>query len=267
MRGLSVVLINAGRDTDLLSCCACLARHETIIPVEVVVVTTGTSYSIRRRAAELLPRVVWVEEDRFSVASMRNRAAAASRGDVILFLDTDTRLLPGALDALYEAFDRYTRAGAAGAKLSNPDGSLQFSARRFYTFRTLLLRRMPGELAATSKPVRSHLLAEWAHDDERTVDWVVGACLAIRRDALTEVGPFDEYSSFGFEDCGWCYRAHLAGWEVRYIPTATVVHDWARTSAGLNRRTLNHGYAALRFYLRHKAPRAVRRVTTKLGTR
>ncbi len=257
VNSLSIVLINAGRDADLMSCCADLARHETRTPVEVIVVTTATPDAVRRRVEALLPAVRWVEEDSFGVASMRNRAAALASGDVVLFLDTDTRLLPGALDALFDAFGRCPRLGAAGARILNPDGSLQFSARRFYTFRSLVLRRIPGRLAAESEAVRSHLLVDWDHNDERSVDWVVGACLAISSDAFAAVGPFDEDARFGFEDVSWCYRARLAGWDVRYIPAATVVHEWARTSAGLNRRTAQHLYGAARFFLRYGMPRAV----------
>lgn len=249
---LSVVLVNAGRDSDLLSCCASLARQQTKVPLELLVVATPTAPEIRARVTRLFPATEWLPVSRFGVAAMRNRGLERARGDVVLFLDTDTRLLPGALDELYGAFGRHGRLGVAGAKLVSPDGSLQSSARRFYTLRTMVLRRVPGRLAAGTEAVRSHLLADWSHDDERTVDWVVGACFAVRRAAVRDVGLFSEDSAFGFEDVDWCFRARVEGWETRYVPTAVVVHEYVRSSAGLNRRTASHVYAALRFFLRSR---------------
>ncbi|MBD0290232.1 MAG: glycosyltransferase family 2 protein [Thermoleophilia bacterium] len=253
MTALSVVLINGGRDGDLESCSRLLARQAAQERPELVVVTTPTSPDVRRRIEAAAPGVRWIEVDRFGVGLMRNRGLAAAGGEIVLFLDTDTRVQPGALDALVGAFSRYPRLGAAGGKLVGPDGTLQFSARRFYTLASLVLRRIPGERARNSRAVRSHLLAEWDHDDERVVDWIVGACFAMRRRAADEVGGFSEDSAFGFEDVDWCHRAAVAGWEVRYVPSAVVVHEWVRSSFGLNTRTLMHVYAAGRFYLRARS--------------
>ncbi|MDQ3875107.1 MAG: glycosyltransferase, partial [Actinomycetota bacterium] len=223
MNPLSIVLINGGRDADLMSCCKTLARHATRIPPELVVVTTPTVADVRERVEEAFPGIRWIEVDRFGVGLMRNRGLSAATGEIVLFLDTDTRVQPGALDALVDAFSRYPRLGAAGGKLVSPDGTLQFSARRFYTLASLILRRVPGERARATQAVRSHLLADWDHADERVVDWIVGACFAMRGRAADEIGGFSEDSAFGFEDVDWCHRAAAAGWEVRYVPSAVVV--------------------------------------------
>jgi N-acetylglucosaminyl-diphospho-decaprenol L-rhamnosyltransferase len=244
---LSVVLINAGRDSDLVSCCSNLARHRFSGQVEIIVVQKGTADETQEAVQRLIPSVRWLETTSFGVAAMRNIGAEASHGRLLLFLDTDTELAVGALDELMSAFRQTPMMGAAGGKLLNPDGSLQFSARRFYTLTSMLLRRTPGSWAARSDAVRDHLLADWDHQDERSVDWVVGACLAVRRDAWAEVGPFSEATAFGFEDVDWCYRARRRGWDIRYVPTARIVHRYVRSSTGLNRRTISHAVAAMSF--------------------
>ena len=55
------------------------------------------------------------------------------------------------------------------------------------------------------------------------VDWVVGACWLVRREAL-DAGPLDESLFMYGEDVAWCWALHQAGWRVRYEPSALVVH-------------------------------------------
>lgn len=173
---------------------------------------------------------------------------AAGEGDVLV-LNPDIQVLPGSIEALVEAAGAHPRAGILAPRLQNPDGTLQLSARRFYNWRTLLLRRMPlGPFVAKSRALRDHVMADWDHADPRRVDWVIGAAMLVRRRAMRDVGLMDERYFLYFEDVDWCQRMGRHGWEVRYVPTARMVHEYARSSAQARPRSLRAHAAGL---LRH----------------
>jgi len=103
-----------------------------------------------------------------------------------------------------------------------------------------------------------HLLLEgaWSHDEARPVDWAVGAAWLMRREAVLDVGPFDESFFMYVEDLEWCWRARARGWEVCFEPEAVVRHvgnasGASRYGGGRTRAYLHNTY---RFYRRHHGP-------------
>jgi N-acetylglucosaminyl-diphospho-decaprenol L-rhamnosyltransferase len=174
---------------------------------------------------------------------------AANASDDVLVLNPDIRVAPGSIQALRRAADAHPQAGILAPKLLNTDGTLQLSARRFYNWRTLLLRRIPlGPFVAKSRTLRDHVMADWDHADTRPVDWVLGAAMMVRRGAMRDVGLMDERYFLYFEDVDWCQRMGRHGYEVLYVPDARMFHDYARSSAQLRPRSLRaHAAGLLRF--------------------
>jgi len=247
---VSVVLINSGRDEDLLTCVRYLARYDWAdVKQEVIVVAHQTSDEVRREALTSGRELKWLNVDRFGVARMRNAGARLATGSHLLFLDTDTCVEPGAIQQLLAGASRIDDAAAVAPQLLSPDGSLQFSCRRFYTPWTGILRRLPFA-DSRSKAVRRHLMADWDHSSEATVDWVVGACMLVPRRAYADVGAFPETTEFGFEDVEWCWRARMRGWRIIYDGKAVVFHAYVRSSYGLNRRSMSHAFAYAAFLVR-----------------
>ena len=182
-----------------------------------------------------------------------NQAIRAASGKYVLILNPDIEVLPGSIDALAQHMDDHATTGIAGGKLLNPDGSLQYSCRTFYTLSTLLHRRTPiGKLFPKSRVVRDHLMMDWDHATVREVDWMLGACLMVRTDAIREVGLMDERFFMYFEDVDWCYRMKQYGWKVVYVPDAPMKHVHRRESAAgggmLNARLLAHLNSMFRFF-------------------
>jgi len=173
---------------------------------------------------------------------------AASEEDVLI-LNPDIQVPPGSIEALERAAEAHPRAGILAPRLLNPDGTLQLSSRRFYNWRTLLLRRVPlGALVERSRTVRAHLMAEWDHEETRSVDWVLGAAMYVRRRAMRDVGLMDERYFLYFEDVDWCQRMWRHGFEVVYCSESRMVHDHARASAQARPRSVRaHAAGLLRF--------------------
>ena len=134
---------------------------------------------------------------------------------------------------------------------------MQDSCREFPNLLAVLLRGTPmGRLFPNHPSLRRYLMADWDHDTPRQVDWVLGACLMIRRQAWEAVGPLDEGFFMYYEDIDWCYRARAAGWDVYYLPQAHVLHHHRRDSARgfVNRLTLEHMKSIMRLFRKHRLP-------------
>jgi GT2 family glycosyltransferase len=174
------------------------------------------------------------------------------RGDVfLLVLNPDTVVRRGSLRRLIDFVERTPDAGIVGPKLIFHDGTVQLSCRRFYTFTVLLMRRTPlGKLFPRSRAVREHLMLDFDHNTTREVDWVIGAAMFVRRDAVDNVGMMDERFFLYFEDVDWCYRMKQRGLKVYYLPEAVIEHGYKRESAQavFNRSFAAHLVSLFRYY-------------------
>ncbi len=149
----------------------------------------------------------------------------------VLFLNPDTEVLPGSLWTLYSRLRGDPSVGAMGPQLRYGDGSLQESRRRFPTpwtgfFESTWL----GRLWPNNPWARRYHLADWPASVRQDVDWLVGAALMVRREALLQVGGFDEGFFMYSEEMDLCRRLRQQGYRVVYEPEALVVHHEARSS-------------------------------------
>jgi N-acetylglucosaminyl-diphospho-decaprenol L-rhamnosyltransferase len=144
----------------------------------------------------------------------------------ILLLNSDTTVNPGVLRHCHDVMEAHPHAGAMSCLLLNPDGSVQNAARKFPT---------PIRMAACSVglPWLMPRLFSWADLEDATwdrrtasrdVDWLGGAFLFIRREAIDQVGLLDEDFFFYGEDIEFCHRLARAGWKRRYDPGSSIVH-------------------------------------------
>jgi GT2 family glycosyltransferase len=184
----------------------------------------GTLEALAKRSPAVR---VMANADNLGYARAINQGIAATTGAFVLAMNPDCVVRPGTLRALIGHLSVQPRCAIAAPRILNPDGSLEYSARAFpdhfaflFNRYSLLTRLFPG-----NRWSRRYLLTDWDHASLRDVDWVSGACLMARREAIEQVGGMDETFFMFNEDVDWCRRMKLAGWSVTYIPSAEVVHD------------------------------------------
>jgi N-acetylglucosaminyl-diphospho-decaprenol L-rhamnosyltransferase len=249
---LAIVIVHYNTSADLERCLDSLAAHPPSCEHAVVVVDNASSDSGLAAVQQRFADVHWIlNSENIGYARGANRGMAAVSADYYLILNPDIQVRPGAVDALLAFAAAHPKAGIVGPQLLNEDGSIQDSCRRFYTFRTLLLRRtFLGKLFPNSRSVEQHLMRDFDHRSARPVDWVLGGCLLVRREALSRTGPMDERFFLYFEDVDWCYRMWQAGFEVYYTPEARFVHSHRRDSArgALHRHFWLHLGSLISFY-------------------
>jgi N-acetylglucosaminyl-diphospho-decaprenol L-rhamnosyltransferase len=252
---IAVAVVNHNTRDHLRRCLESVLREE---PAEAFVVDTGSTDGsaemVRREFPSITLRVV---ENR-GYGGGANVALAAAETDYVLLLNADTRLTSGALAALIDYLAAHPRAALAGPRVVNEDGVVERTARRFPTPLELLLQESG-----------LHLLFKRRRGRERSperVDWVLGAALALRREAVSSVGGFDEsYFMYG-EEVDLCLRLRRSGWEIHYAPVATVVHvGGASTSQRHAEMTAQYVRSTLQLYRRHRRAWETALARTVLG--
>jgi len=249
---LAIIIVHYNTSTDLENCLASLEACPPAVEHRVVVVDNAS----RDVGLEIVhrnhPDCLWIfNNENVGYSRGCNRGMAQVEADYYLIMNPDIVVQPGSLDRLLEFAENNPRAGMVGPQLLNADGSIQDSCRRFYTLKTLLLRRtILGRIFPNSQTVYLHLMRDFDHQSSRPVDWVLGGCLLVRRSAMERTGPMDERFFIYFEDVDWCYRMWQAGFEVQYTPDARFVHHHRRDSASgkFNRSFWLHLGSLISFY-------------------
>lgn len=166
----------------------------------------------------------------------------------VLVCNPDTVIHPGMVKTLVAALEQDGRRGIAGPRIENTDGTLYPSARTFPALGDALGHAFLGMVAPANRWSRSYKMLGWDHADQAEVDWVSGACFVARRQAMDELGGFDEAYFMYSEDVDLCWRAWRKGWKVVYEPGAAVSHvQGASTNHHPYRMIAEHHRALLRF--------------------
>lgn len=222
---LSVIVVTHNHASYIERCLESLASEIKKINGEVIVIDNLSDDESATLAQKYKEITVLVNSTRRGFSSNNNLGMALAKGKYILILNPDTEVLPGALAQLVDFMDTHTSVGLCGAQLLFPSGKIQPSPRRFPTLGAFLARRTPLRFFLNkSKFNRHHLMLDHTHIHELSVDWLLGACMFIRREVLDTAGPLDEGFFLYVEDIDWAKRIHQAQWEVRYVPTAKIIH-------------------------------------------
>ena len=224
---LSVVLVHYKSPDALFECLRTLAPECAPLAHELLVIDNDSQDGTPQALAERAPQVrVIANRENAGYARAVNQGIAASQGAFVLVMNPDCEVQPGAVGALLAYLRGHPRTAIAGPRIQNPDGTLEFSARAFPDHLTFLFNRysLLTRLFPDNRWSRRYLMTDWDHRSSREVDWLSGACLLVRRDAIAQVGGMDEAFFMFNEDVDWCRRMKLAGWSNAYVPEAVVMH-------------------------------------------
>lgn len=231
---LSVVIVNWNTRDLLRDCLASLVAATGGLSVEVLVVDNGSSDGSAAMVRAGFPAVRVIESPRnIGFAAGNNLALREVRGRHVFLLNSDTLVQGDVLRASVDWLDAHPEAGVLGPLVLNADGSLQPSCSSFPTLKNLALQLVGITRIA---PLDGYRLTGWDRSTARRVDVVSGAAMFVRRAAMEDVGLLDESFFFFGEETDWCRRFARAGWEVVFVPLASVTHFGGGSVARLNHR-------------------------------
>jgi len=253
---LSIVIVNFNGRGHLDACLRSLTDHPTATPAEIVVVD-NSSTDDSAALASALPAVRLIQLPRNVGFSAGNNAGIrATSGDLVLLLNNDTVVPPGAIDRLVARLDADSSAAIAGPRLVDDRGVAELSFGPMISpLGELRQKVVVGLHARGVGPVSAWV--NRATRREHYVDWVSGACLLVRRAVAEQVGLLDERFFLYTEDVDFCASVRAAGWKVLFTPAAEIVHLRGRSRATAPRQ-MNAAYrrSHLAFYEKHH-PRMV----------
>jgi GT2 family glycosyltransferase len=226
-----VVVTYNGRDLALATLRSAIANSGPI-EVEWLVVDNGSTDGTPEVIERELPEVRVLRAPNLGFAHGNNVALQSARGRYVLLLNPDVEILRGKLSALVAALDERPGVGAASVLHRGTDGGLLLSIRRFPS----PARDLGEALFAPRWPFMRQLqeldMDVESYYSERPADWVSGAFLVARREAIEDVGPMDERFFLYSEEIDWCRRIRDAGWDIRHLPVIEITHHCGPTTPG-----------------------------------
>ena len=251
MAETSVVVVTYNALPWIEQCLESVRGYETIVVDHGS--TDGTLELVRERFAEA--RVL--EQENKGLGGGSNAGMRVASGDYYLLLNSDAWALEGSVEKLTAFADSRPDAAVVGPKLLNPDGTLQRTVRGFPTLWRLATEYFfLRKLAPRTRALNAFYGARFAHDEVREAEFLMGACLLVRRQAADSVGVFDEDFFMFSEETDWLYRFREAGWTVLFYPGAEFVHVGGATTSqnwGPMYREQLRGH--LRFLAKHRGRR------------
>jgi GT2 family glycosyltransferase len=233
---ISVIVVSFNTRALVLDCLTSVFDTIKDISFEAWLVdnnsTDGTVGAVRKA----YPDVVIIEnEENLGFAAANNQALRQMNGRYALLLNSDTVLTKGAVRQLYKFMEYTPEVGMACGQLLNQDGSKQNSIASFPSLFTLLANEtalrilMPDRFPSKRRDYASPI----------EVDSGIGACLMVRKEAIDDIGFFDERYFFFFEETDWAYRMKRNKWAVYFIPSARIYHAQGKTvGSGVNSRIM-----------------------------
>jgi GT2 family glycosyltransferase len=256
---VDVVIVSFNSAEELPGCVAPLAEAEE---VDIFVVDNASQDASREVARELPVTLVPLAGNR-GFAHGCNVGWRAGSSPFVLFLNPDATLDAASLERLVATARSSEAVGIAAPRIVEPDGTLDFSQRRFPRLRTtyaqaLFLHRLFPRADWSDEVIRDRD----AYDRPGSPDWASGACLLVPRAVLQRLEGLDDCFFLYCEDLDLCRRVRGLGLDVRYVPDAVAVHQGGRSAP---RAALIPVLAASRVRYAHKhAPRA-RALLERLG--
>jgi len=249
---VSVVVVTYNSSQWIERCLESVRDYETIVVDHGS--TDGTVELVRRR----FPEAHVIEEENLGMGGGNNAGMRLASGRYFLLLNSDAWLVGDGAEQLAGFADQHPDAAVVGPRLLNPDGSLQRSARAFPTLWRLATEYLfLRKLAPGSRLLNGFYAGGFAHDEVREAEFLMGACLLVRREAVTAVGPLDESFFLFSEETDWCFRFAGAGWKVLFFPGAECVHVGGASHGGRLFRENVRGH--LRFLAKHRGAREAER--------
>jgi N-acetylglucosaminyl-diphospho-decaprenol L-rhamnosyltransferase len=262
----AAVVINYEAGAALWDCVrSLLADTSAGRPPEVVVVDNGSSDGSAAAVARSLPAVKVLHPGaNLGYARAANLGITATHAPVVAVCNPDLEVEEGAAGALVPRLAAEADLGAVGPLIRNTDGTIYPSARSDPRVRDAVGHGLLGFVWRTNPFTRRYRQLDADPSRPRDVDWVSGAAVWLRRDALDTVGGWDERYFMYVEDVDLCWQLRRRGWRVGYEPGAVVTHVQGATTAKHPYRMITEHHRSL-YRFASKRWRGARRLALPLA--
>lgn len=246
---VAVVVVSYNTKDLLLHCIESVFESTNGQEIEFVIVDNASedgSYEAVKKAHPEVKAIKNAANRGFGAAC--NQGINATKAKFILLLNSDARLTAQAYEAMWNCLEEVHKRGAAGCRMVNGAGVEATNTRNFLTPLNQALE-LAGIRIGNGRFIRTRRADLVGNSIDCSVDWIDGACLMLRREALPEDGPFDERFFMYSEDEDLCFRLRKRGWLVCFCGGATVFHEGAASSRVNKKEMLLHFYLSQMLFL------------------
>jgi len=220
----SIIIVSWNCKKYLDECLKSIRKNVGPMNYEIIVVDNASTDGTVEFLKDCFPEVKIIQNKKnWGFGKANNQGILVSQGRCLLLLNPDTEIFPDTLLNFKKFFDRHIYAGILGARLINEDGSLQLSYGKFLFFHTELFYKIISFLSRFKFNWYQKVLQLY-HRRNKKVDWISGACMAVRKEALSTAGLMDENIFMYFDEVNWCGQFKKAGWEIWFVKDSKVIH-------------------------------------------
>jgi len=219
---VSIVIVNWNTEHLLRNCLNSVFAMMTL-NFEVIVIDNGSTDKSVYMCRHLFPQVKLIQNKmNLGFSKACNQGIQLSRANYVLLLNSDTIMTPLSVEIMVRLMRKDPSIGVVGCRLIKTDGSYQPSCMNFPTIIRVLIERL----------LLYKLLSKFPRQAKEPpyifkaveCDWVVGACMLIRKKALKTAGIFDTSILMYGEEMELCYRIKSAKWKILFEPRVSIFH-------------------------------------------
>lgn len=233
MKDLSIVILNYKTSGLVKQSLRNLAQAHLSMSYEVIVIDNASGDDCIKSVEREFSDIVTIQNDvNVGFGAGNNRAIRDAKGEYILILNPDVAVTQEAINELFDYIKMRDNVSLVAPRLLNPDGSIQYSCLEFPEFLTpLYSRTFLRKIPRFRKKLERYRMMNDPHTVVKSVPWVLGACMMIRKSDFDALHGFDDRYFMYFEDIDLCRRIWSSGKRVIYNPKAEMVHYHQRLSA------------------------------------
>jgi hypothetical protein len=229
---LAVIIVSTNEAHWLRPCLSTLFAQLGNVSADVVVADNSSTDGTRELVETEFPAARVVTCTNYGFGHANNQGLLTTDARYVVFLNPDTEIREGTFEDLVARMDADTQLGLVGVKQITPDGLL-FPTIRFFPN---ALRAACEALGSERSPMRGSWMGEREldlsrYEEEVPCDWTSGSFMLARREALNGAGIFAERFFLFSEETDLCLRIKQAGWEIRHLPTMTILHHAQKAGA------------------------------------
>ena len=231
MPDISLIIINWNTRQLLLDCLDSVYKTIQKASFEVLVVDNGSADGSVEAVAHQYPVVQLMANGRNEgFAKANNAAIRRMQGRYAVLLNSDTLLKPGAIDGLFAFMETHPDVGMCGPQLLYGDGSKQTSTGVFPDILSELTSKSLARLFSSARRNASRP----SFGGPAPVDFIIGACMFVRKSAIDDAGMLDDEYFFFYEEIDWCFRMNKKGWRVYHVPGIEIYHFGGQSTKNVN---------------------------------
>jgi O-antigen biosynthesis protein len=249
---VSVIIVNYNVRDFLHQALVSIQKALKGIRSEIIVVDNASDDGSIEMVHRQFPSVKLISNQvNFGFAKANNIAIKQSRGKYLLLINPDTIVQEDTIRVMLEFMKSHPKAGMAGCRILNPDGSMEPACRRSFPTPWVAFTKIFGlsALFPKSKLFGRYNLTYLSTDETYPVEAVSGSFMMVRKETVRQVGGLDEEFFMYGEDLDWCYRILQEGWQIYYVHTTQIIHYKGESTRRSSIDEINTFYHAMRLFV------------------